>query len=254
MKDLKKLQCGVIVTGAAQGIGRAIAEAFVACSARVVVADIDAEAGLECEKKYGGKSFKFVECDVRREDDVKSAVAEAGKFLGGIDVLVNNAGGGGFGKPLQQLSLQEWNSVINLNLGACFLFSKYCIPLFTEKASIINISSTRAFQSEKNTEAYSAAKGGIVAFTHALAVSLGPRIRVNCISPGWIRTDGWRKKSDKKRMRFSEEDDSQHPVGRIGVPQDVARTVLFLASERAGFITGQNFVIDGGMTKKMIYV
>jgi NAD(P)-dependent dehydrogenase (short-subunit alcohol dehydrogenase family) len=111
-------------------------------------------------------------------------------------------------------------------------------------AAIVNIASTRALQSEPNTEAYAASKGGIVALTHALAVSLGPAVRVNCISPGWI---------DVRASQLSDQDHAQHPVGRVGKPLDIAKLVLFLLSEDAGFITGQNFVVDGGMTRKMIY-
>ncbi|HRU00463.1 MAG TPA: SDR family oxidoreductase, partial [Victivallales bacterium] len=162
--------------------------------------------------------------------------------------------GANFGKQIVDLSLNEWNDIINLNLTSAFLFSKYSIPIMREGSSIINISSTRAFQSEKNTEAYSAAKGGIISLTHALAISLGPKIRVNCISPGWIQTDGWRKKSENRIINYSEADHKQHPAGRIGTPDDIANLTYFLSSDEATFITGQNFICDGGMTKKMIYV
>jgi NAD(P)-dependent dehydrogenase (short-subunit alcohol dehydrogenase family) len=114
------------------------------------------------------------------------------------------------------------------------------------RGAIVNIASTRALQSEPNTEAYSASKGGLVALTHALAISLGPRVRVNCVSPGWIET--------RESARHSRAEHAQHPVGRIGRPEDVAEIVAFLLSDAAGFITGQNFIVDGGMTRKMIYV
>ncbi|HPN83699.1 MAG TPA: SDR family oxidoreductase [Victivallales bacterium] len=243
-----------LITGGAQGIGRGIACKFLRNGMKVAIVDVDREAGLECENLFGKKNFKFIYCDVRKEKDVSKAVALADKFLLGLDVLVNNAGGGGFGKKVDELTLDEWNNVISLNLGACFLMVKYSLKLFDNRGIIINISSTRAIQSEKNTEAYSAAKGGILAFTHALAVSLSPKIRVNCISPGWIRTDGWKKKSAEAKVKFSPEDNLQHLVGRIGVPEDIAGMAAFLASDEAGFISGQNFVVDGGMTKKMIYV
>ena len=122
------------------------------------------------------------------------------------------------------------------------------------KGSIINISSTRTFQSEPNTEAYSASKGGILALTHSLAISLGPEIKVNCISPGWIDVSGIKKKSKANQIELSEADHSQHPAGRVGKPEDIANMVLFLLNPENDFITGQNFIIDGGMTRKMIYV
>ncbi|MBU0910682.1 MAG: SDR family oxidoreductase, partial [Proteobacteria bacterium] len=134
------------------------------------------------------------------------------------------------------------------------LFAKYAVPhLRLAHGNIINIASTRALQSEAHTEAYSASKGGLVALTHALAVSLGPAIRVNCISPGWIEVGKWRKNKSRHPPALSAQDHQQHPAGRVGTPHDIAAMVAFLISGEAGFITGQNFVIDGGMTRKMIY-
>jgi len=121
------------------------------------------------------------------------------------------------------------------------------------KGAIVNIASTRAIQSEPNTEAYSASKGGILALTHSLAMSLGPDIRVNCISPGWIDVSEWKKSQQAKKPHLTKMDHAQHPAGRVGKPEDIAALVAFLISDEAGFITGQNFVVDGGMTKKMIY-
>jgi NAD(P)-dependent dehydrogenase (short-subunit alcohol dehydrogenase family) len=126
--------------------------------------------------------------------------------------------------------------------------------LKTTKGSIVNIGSTRALQSEQNTEAYSASKGGILALTHALAVSLGPEIRVNCISPGWIDVSGVKKKSAANQIELSGADNEQHPAGRVGKPEDIANMVLFLLNPENDFITGQNFIVDGGMTRKMIYI
>jgi NAD(P)-dependent dehydrogenase (short-subunit alcohol dehydrogenase family) len=131
---------------------------------------------------------------------------------------------------------------------------KYCAPyLKKNKGSIVNIASTRALQSEANTEAYSASKGGIVALTHALSVSLGPEVRVNCVSPGWIETRDWKKQSKREEVRHTRTDELQHPAGRVGRPDDIASLVDYLCSGEAGFITGANFVVDGGMTRKMIY-
>jgi NAD(P)-dependent dehydrogenase (short-subunit alcohol dehydrogenase family) len=127
-----------------------------------------------------------------------------------------------------------------------FLMAKHAAPhLRRTRGAIVNIASTRALQSEPDSEPYAASKGGVVALTHALALSLGPRVRVNCVSPGWI---------DTRAAKLSRADHAQHPVGRVGRPEDVAELVAFLLSDAAGFATGQNYVLDGGMTRKMIYV
>jgi hypothetical protein len=151
--------------------------------------------------------------------------------------------------------LEVWNRYLATNLTGCFLMAKYCVPhLRQARGAIVNIASTRAIQSEPHTEAYSSTKGGLVALTHALAVSLGPQIRVNCVSPGWIAVSEWKKRSQRKAADLRPEDHAQHPAGRVGTPGDVAALVAFLISDKAGFITGQNFVVDGGMTRKMMYV
>lgn len=145
--------------------------------------------------------------------------------------------------------------MIGTNLTGMFLCVKHSVShLRCARGAIINIASTRAIQSEPNTEAYSAAKGGVLAFTHALAMSLGPDIRVNCISPGWIDVSEWKKCRLAKNPHFTEQDHAQHPAGRVGKPEDIATLVAFLISDEAEFITGQNIIVDGGMTKKMIYV
>lgn len=151
------------------------------------------------------------------------------------------------------MNLETWNQVITVNLTGAFLCTKYAVPhLRKHQGTIINIASTRALTSEPNTEAYSTAKGGIVALTHALANSLSPDIRVNCISPGWIAVSDWQKQSARKESQLTEQDHKQHPAGRVGTPDDIAGMVVYLASPAATFITGANFVIDGGMTRKMI--
>lgn len=157
-------------------------------------------------------------------------------------------------KPPEELSLQEWQRVLEVNLTGPFLCSRAFAPLLrTRHGSIVNIASTRALMSEPHTESYAAAKGGLVALTHALALSLGPEVRVNCISPGWIDVTPWAKRSRRHPQPLSRRDHAQHPAGRVGRPEDIAAMVLYLASDRAGFITGENIVIDGGMTRKMIY-
>jgi NAD(P)-dependent dehydrogenase (short-subunit alcohol dehydrogenase family) len=234
-----------LVTGAGQGIGKAIASAFLEDGMNVVLFDAD-NAAL---KKTAGEfqvrgDVLAVRGDNGKESDVRRAVAAALKRFGRLDVLVNNAGIIS-NKSIEKLRLAEWNRVISTNLTGAFLFTKYAAPyLKKSRGGIINIASTRALMSEPDTEPYSASKGGIVALTHALAISLGPNVRVNCISPGWI---------DTKNSKLSKRDHEQHPAGRVGLPDDIARLAVFLADPRNSFITGQNFTADGGMTRKMIY-
>ena len=220
-----------LVTGGAQGIGRAVALHLAGCGYRVAVADI---------RKA---DFYFVKTDVSREPSVRACVRAVVKRFGRLDALVNNAGlAGPHDGPIEKVSLARWNRRIGVNLTGAFLMAKHAAPhLRRAKGAMVNIASTRALQSEPDTEAYAASKGGLVALSHALAMSLGPEVRVNCVSPGWI-----------SHKPVSRKDHAQHPVGRVGVAQDVAELVGYLLE--AGFVTGQNVVIDGGMTKKMIYV
>jgi NAD(P)-dependent dehydrogenase (short-subunit alcohol dehydrogenase family) len=245
-----------LVTGGAQGIGRAVAERFVHDGSAVVILDPDEEACHEtvAELREHG-TVSGVVGDAAREGDVQRAVNTAVTDFGRLDVVVCNAGIGTFGVPVTDLGLDQWQRVIDVNLTGCFLCAKHAVPhLRAARGCMITVASTRARQSEANTEPYSASKGGIVALTHALAVSLGPEIRVNCISPGWIETSSHRKRSQRREPVLSTRDHAQHPVGRVGKPEDVAALAAYLASDEAGFVTGQEFVIDGGMTRKMIYV
>ncbi len=247
----------VIVTGGAQGIGKAIARHLLDNDARVLIADIDSEAGGETLEEYRGcGAVAFVQTDVSDEASVERAVGSCVKQFGMVYGLVNNAALARAGSgPVEQLSLEHWNRVIGTNLTGYFLCAKHAaVHLRAAKGAIVNIASTRALMSEPNGEAYAASKGGVVALTHALANSLGPDVRVNCISPGWISCEPWRKKADRSVPQWSREDHAQHPAGRVGEPADIAEMTVYLLSAQAGFITGQNFVIDGGMTKKMIYV
>lgn len=247
----------VIITGGAQGIGKGIARHLLEMGIKVLVADIDPEAGEETVAEYRSlREIRFVLTDVTEEASVKNAVSKTIEYFGQIDALVNNAGISSPGRtPVEELTLEDWNKVIATNLTGYFLFAKHTIPhLRKTQGAIVNIASTRALQSEPHTIAYSASKGGVVALTHALAMSLGPDIRVNCISPGWIEVSNWKKNASRHEPKLSMIDHQQHPVGRVGEPMDIAATVTFLISEKSGFITGQNFVVDGGMTKKMIYV
>ena len=246
-----------LVTGGGQGIGKAIASQFLAAGLKVAIAEIDAEAGQETVLEYRSLGeIHWIQTDIANEIEAKRAIAETVETFGRLDILVNNAAlADPENAPITQLSLEAWNQVISTNLTGAFLCSKYAIPhLQTNGGTIINIASTRAMMSEPNTEAYSTAKGGLVTLTHALANSLGPDVRVNCISPGWIVTSDWQKQADREKPNLSEQDGKQHPVGRVGTPEDVAAMALYLASEAAAFITGANFVIDGGMTRKMIYL
>lgn len=248
----------VIVTGGAQGIGRGICEHLLGLGHRVVVADIDAAAGQECVDHWKARAeqVRFIQTDVADEASVRACVDRTVCVFQGIQALVNNAGIADPGRtPVEDLGLAEWNRFIAVNLTGCFLMAKHAIPhLRRSRGSIVNIASTRALQSEANTEAYSASKGGVVALTHALAVSLGPEIRVNCISPGWIDTGPWKRSGTQAGPALRPIDHRQHPAGRVGRPEDVAALAAFLIGEGSGFVTGQTLVVDGGMTRKMIYV
>ena len=244
----------IIVTGGAQGIGKIITEYLMAEGYFVSVLEKDEEALKELEDEMFSENLLCIPCDVSNEKQVKKAVAESVKKTGSVFGLINNAGFM-IRKPISKLSLDEWNSVIGTNLTGTFLCSKYTAPhLKIAQGSIINMCSTRAFQSEPNTESYSASKGGIFALTHSLAMSLGPEIRVNSISPGWIDVSGVKKKSVANQLDLKKEWHEQHPAGRIGKGDDIAKMVLFLLKPDNSFITGQNFTVDGGMTRKMIYM
>lgn len=238
-------QLSVIVTGAAQGIGRAIAARFKQDGANVTIADINP---ISLEQTTSELGVDGVLTDVSKETDVKRLIETVLERHGTIDVLVNNAGLSDF-VPLEQQTLESFQHVLNVNLTGAWLCARAAAPyLRATKGTIINIASTRAIMSEPGSEAYAASKGGLLALTHALAASLQPDVRVNCVSPGWIETRA------PGTFTHSSEDNAQHLVGRVGTPEDIAGMVAFLASKQAGFITGQNLVVDGGMTKKMIYL
>jgi NAD(P)-dependent dehydrogenase (short-subunit alcohol dehydrogenase family) len=156
------------------------------------------------------------------------------------------------------MTLAEWQRRLS-SLHGAFLCSKHALPALRAQAAdkaggaILNIASTRAWQSEPDSEAYAAAKGGLVAFTHALAISSGPGVRVNSISPGWITTDAWQAPARRRSPKLSRRDHAQHAVGRVGQPEDIGALAVFLLSDLSGFITGQDHVVDGGMTRTMIY-
>ena len=225
-----------LVTGGARGIGRATAVRLARDGWRVVVADRDAPPS--------DLPARFVLADVADEAAVTRLVESVREREGRLDGLVCNAGFM-IRKSLRDLSLAEWQAVLGTNLTSIFLLARAAEDLLrAARGAVVTIASTRAHQSEPNTESYSASKGGLVALTHALAISLGPEVRVNCISPGWIDTRG---------EALRPEDHAQHPAGRVGRPEDVAALVAWLLGPESGFVTAAEFVTDGGMTRKMIY-
>jgi NAD(P)-dependent dehydrogenase (short-subunit alcohol dehydrogenase family) len=224
-----------LITGGAAGIGAGIARRLIADGARVIIADRN-EANIQ--------GARGVICDVANPEDVTALIDGIGVIEGRLDGLVCNAGFM-IRKPIAELNLAEWSSVIATNLTSIFLLTKAGEKMLrAAKGVIITIASTRAHMSEPDTESYAASKGGIVALSHALAISLGPDVRVNIISPGWIDTQG---------VALRDEDHAQHPAGRVGTVEDIAAVAAFLLGPDAGFITGSEFIVDGGMTRKMIY-
>ena len=242
-----------IITGGAQGIGSAIAMRFARNGYVTHVLELDAESIADFSSDHPDSGIIFHQCDVADDVQLAAALDSALGRDGSLHALVNNAAIV-VNKPITELSRAEWDRVLAVNLSAPFMTAKLCAhALRAAKGAIVNIASTRALMSEADTEAYSSTKGGIVALTHALAVSLAPDVRVNAVSPGWIEVSHLQKKAKRKEITHTEADRMQHPAGRVGTPEDIAATVAFLASDGAGFITGQQIVVDGGMTRKMIY-
>ncbi len=240
-----------LVTGAARGVGLGIAAWLIAEGWQVVLADIERERGARVAKVLGDNAW-FVAMDVSQESQVVDGVAKVLGQFGRLDALINNAGiADPHNSPLDSLELAHWNRVLAVNLTGPLLLAKHCAPyLRAHYGAIINITSTRAHQAEADTEAYSASKGGLLSLTHAMAVSLGPDIRVNAVSPGWIDA---RDPCERRAQPLSDADHDQHPAGRVGSVEDVAAQVAWLLSASAGFVTGQEFVVDGGMSRKMVY-
>ncbi|GHA73858.1 SDR family oxidoreductase [Cognatilysobacter bugurensis] len=246
----------VLITGGAQGIGRGIAQGVLGAGGSVLIGDADVEAGEACLAEWNvGEAARFRELDVSKETSVRRFVEHGTKTFGRVDGLVNNAAiADPDAGPLESLSLADWNRYMAVNLTSVLLCCRQALPSLREcGGSVVNLASTRALMSEADTEPYATAKGGIVAFTHALAMSAGPEVRVNVISPGWVPTEQWQKPGDRKPPKLTRKDHAQHPAGRAGTPMDIAHLAVYLLSEQSAFVTGQNFVIDGGMVRKMVY-
>jgi len=240
----------VIVTGAGRGIGRGVAQAYAARGAQVVIAERDLGLGQETEaliREEGGRAL-FVPTDVSDPEQITVLMKTVQERCGTIHILINNAGVSRFGSPYE-LTVEEWDAIINTNLRSVFLCSREAARIMRlhNEGSIVNIASTRAFQSEEDSEAYAASKGGIISLTHALAASLAiDGICINSISPGWIETENYDALRDIDHM--------QHWSGRVGHAGDIASACLFLTHPDNRFINGANLIVDGGMTKTMIYV
>jgi NAD(P)-dependent dehydrogenase (short-subunit alcohol dehydrogenase family) len=244
-----------LVTGGGRGIGRAIARRLVHDGGRVCIADRDRHAGKDAASEYG-EQVCFVHADVSREADVRRAVTSCVRWGRRLDGVVNNAAiATPDSGPVEALTLAGWRRYIDNNLTSMFLVVKHAVRhLRASRGAIVNLGSTCALQSKRNYEAYSASKGGIVALSQALAISLGPMIRVNCISPGWIVTDELLPRDRRRAPKLTRATHAQHPAGRVGHPDDVAGLCAWLLSEESGYATGANFVLDGGMTRKNVYV
>ncbi len=235
-----------IITGAANGIGKAIAEAFHQEGAIIAFIDTDQEGGEKLLSEMNGEYTKhfFYHGNVGKEEDLKNFIGEVLEKYGKVDHLINNACNSNKGL-LSNCTYEEFNEVLRVGITAPYFLTMLLKDYFGRDASIVNISSTRAKMSQRDTESYSAAKGGISALTHAMAMSLFGTARVNSISPGWIDTT--------YAEDFSKSDKFQHPSQRVGIPDDIARVVLFLCDAKSDFINGENITVDGGMSKKMIY-
>jgi len=242
---MPRAQPVALITGGANGIGRAIARHLLATGWRVGVVDLPG-SGLRRSFSVRARNIALIEGDVREPKTAAQAVRALVERFGRLDGLVSNAGTM-IRKPLLRLTTTEWHRIIDTNLTATFLFARAAErELRKARGAIVTIASTRAQMSEPNTESYAASKGGLVALTHALAIGLGPHVRVNSVSPGWIET--------KNYAALRRKDHAQHPVGRVGKPADIAEVVAWLLDgKRSGFVTGANFVVDGGMTRKMVY-
>jgi hypothetical protein len=233
-----------LVTGAARGIGRAIAARLVDEAWRVHLVDVDEHVHEVADSLRNGSARAHM-ADVADAGAVDRVVNAIERGDGRLDGLVVNAGIMHRAR-IEELDPATWDRVLAVNLTGAFLMVRRARGLLEKvRGAVVTIGSTRAHMSEPDTEAYAASKGGLVALTHALAVSLGPNVRANCVSPGWI---------DTGEEALDPEDHAQHPAGRVGTPADVAAVVAYLVGPESRFVTGAEWIVDGGMTRKMIYV
>ncbi|KAF2257738.1 short-chain dehydrogenase/reductase-like protein SDR [Lojkania enalia] len=277
-------QLNILITGGARGIGRGLFRHFLSSGHQVIILDIN-EAELNNAKQLAPRwtkvhpiagipgQWKALRCDLANREEISTAVQESKEiFKGNLDVLINNAiptphiwSEGRAMEDDSDVIMEEWDKKIAVGLTAPFLLSRLCVSLLKSQTMdsssppgcIINISSTRAYQSEPDHESYSAVKAGILGLTQSMAVSLGHRheIRVNAIIPGWIHVENENQAADKKGMKWEEgvgnEDMEWHPAGRVGKVEDIVRAVEYLVG--AEFVTGQEIVVDGGIGRKMVY-
>lgn len=241
-----------VITGGALGIGRCLTQTFAALGTQVAFIDRNQEAGQAlCQQlgQEGGEPF-FFHGDVGRKQDLDAFSDQIRERFGRVDVLINNAciSKGGL---LSGCDYEDFNEVLRIGVTAPYWLVQRLLPIFAPGASIVNMTSTRAFQSQADTESYTAAKGGIAALTHAMAISLAGRVRVNAVAPGWIDTGGTYQEGYEPS--YTAEDIEQHPSKRVGAPEDISRAILFLCDEQNSFVNGQAFTIDGGMSVRMIY-
>jgi NAD(P)-dependent dehydrogenase (short-subunit alcohol dehydrogenase family) len=246
----------VLVTGGGAGVGRGIAQAVLGAGGSVAIADRDPDALAACLAEWQlGERALAVRMDVSDGDSVAAGMAQVLAHFGRLDGLVNNAGiADPHLPPLDAASWEDWQRGLS-SLHGAFWCSRAALPALRASGhgAVVNIASTRAHQSEPHSEGYAAAKGGLLAFSHALALSEGPAVRVNAITPGWIETADWQGPATRSQPQHRAIDHAQHPAGRVGVPQDIGALAVFLLSPLSGFITGQEFIADGGMSRKMHY-
>lgn len=231
----------VMITGAAQGLGCDMAKGFAKNDYEVIAVDVK-------PTEYCESNIHFIKADLKSKEEIKAVFDFAKKEFGGVDVLINNGAISKFHKSIEEITVEEFDEVIEVNLRGSFICCKEFIEANKDRAygRIVNIASTRFHQNEANWEAYGASKGGLISLTNTLCVSLSnTNITVNAISPGWIEVNAYDK--------LTAIDHKQHPSGRVGKPADITRVALFFADEQSSFISGANLIVDGGMTKKMIY-
>lgn len=241
-----------VITGGGGGIGRCLCREFAREGAKIAFLDMNAQKGeetLSSLREMGCESIFFAG-DIAEKETLNKFSRMVVDTFGGVDVLVNNAclTRGGI---LSGCSYEDFNYVLRVGVSAPYYLTQLFLPYFRPGAAVCNISSTRAFMSQSDTESYTAAKGGISALTHALSISLRGKVRVNSVAPGWIDTGAYHDPGYKPS--YSPADTAQHPSARVGEPLDIARAVLFLCHEQNSFIDGETITVDGGMTHLMIY-